>query len=175
MDNAATKNRVENLLSIKDSIKKTLKKLDEIHNIQDGRVIDYKDIIKFGDRITMTLHAPPQWTPGTALLAGLPPAPQPDNMRKGKIGSATRHFASSSDSSESKQSAQSMIQEEIQMATSQKESAAKKAKAKLMEAPVVVEKRQLPPTIEEEPKKRQRVLNINFGFESDSDEEEDDA
>lgn len=63
----------------------------------------WRDAVQLGDLLSDTLFAPPawrppppssnwQWQPPQRLMGGFPPAPQPENMQKGKLGEWSARF-----------------------------------------------------------------------------------
>jgi hypothetical protein len=159
--------RVKVLLSTQSRIQRKLHELKEKHPHRE-KAINYLDILKLGNRISTTLHAPRHWRPGALLLSGHPPAPQAEQMRKGKLGNLKLDLVTPNYSE-----IVSQIQQEIQLTAkltlSKRSGALPPPPAAPAPAPVA-EKRPLehlpPPDM---PAKKQRTINISFGFESDSD------
>jgi hypothetical protein len=171
-ERADEKERVRRLLATQALVRTALQDVRARHPHRD-KVVDYLDMIILGNRISTTLHAPRHWRPGALLLSGYPPAPQADHMRKGKLGNAKLNLTTPQHSGD----LLNQIQEEIQLT----------AKAALLKktpslgppsalpattAPLLENKRMKsePPPPPDGPAKRQRTININFGFESDSDD-----
>jgi hypothetical protein len=168
MQKEKMRKRVKILLSTQASIQKALHEIKERHPHRE-KSINYLDIMELGNRISTTLHAPRHWRPGALLLSGHPPAPQAEQMRKGKLGNLKLNLVTPNYSE-----ILSQIQQEIQLTaklTLSKRSGTLPTVAPTVVAAPVTEKRipveHLPPP--EVPAKKQRTINISFGFESDSD------
>lgn len=80
----------------------------------DARVCSIRDVLRLADHTSATLFAPQawrpppplssmegaaaenwQWQPAGRLVGGFPPAPQPENMQKGRLGLYSEHFSHS--------------------------------------------------------------------------------
>eukprot|EP00602_Paraphysomonas_sp_CaronLab_P002464 CAMPEP_0185037270 /NCGR_PEP_ID=MMETSP1103-20130426/31430_1 /TAXON_ID=36769 /ORGANISM="Paraphysomonas bandaiensis, Strain Caron Lab Isolate" /LENGTH=166 /DNA_ID=CAMNT_0027575169 /DNA_START=31 /DNA_END=528 /DNA_ORIENTATION=+ len=166
MQNLDVRDRVLKLLSIKKTIRSAVRQSKSVVEIRDR--VDYKAVISLGDLISNTIYAPKDYRPGMPLLSGYPPAPQLENMRKGRLGS-TRLDIVSFDSSGGELS--SMINEELVMAA-QIPLVTHRAVDK--SPPVEVEKRPAPDQAnpEDNVAKKARNITIDFGFETDDDEAE---
>ena len=73
------------------------------------RASDFRSVLRFGDHICATLFAPQSWRPPpplrsgeesswswqppARLVGGFPPAPQPENMQKGRLGQCSITFS----------------------------------------------------------------------------------
>jgi len=81
------KDKIRKLLYIKRSISKCLREnQEELDHIRNVRIVQACDIIELADYISRTIKAPPLWKPGNPVVGGHPPAPQPEQMRLGKLG-----------------------------------------------------------------------------------------
>lgn len=180
--------RVKKLLSIQSTIRTTINTINLRHPNRQTEV-SVQDLITFGNRISTTLHAPRHWKPGAMLISAYPPAPQADNMRKGILGNIKVNVVTSNQSNELLK----QIQEEIQLTA--KASYSNRTSSLLStllpsssssnvnnlnhQTNQTDSKRPAPfssssssnsaePPPPDLPSKKQRTININFGFESDS-------
>lgn len=160
--------RVKLLLKTQSLLEDTLHDLKRRHP-HLHKSINYLDVIQLGNRISTTLHSPRHWKPGAPLVAGYPPAPQADHMRKGILGNVKLNISTPNYGDILKQ-----IQEEIQL-TAKLSLQKRPLPAPLVSAPPpaqsIQEKKRAPETLPppEQPIKKHRAININFGFESGSD------
>jgi hypothetical protein len=151
------KKRISQLLEIQKNIRQARRTVKDFLSVHSSEVVDHRNVIQFSNRISYTLHAPPNWQYG-AWLSTYPPAPQIENMRKGKLGYQLVKIGETA-----KGSIVSAINEEMRRATlakalsNQPSSGPQKRDREHEDAPAEV------------PIKRRRAIGVNFGFDSDSD------
>jgi hypothetical protein len=164
------KKRLTALLAVKRDIRNALEISSQVlPKMTNPELNYYKDIITLGNRISRTLRAPPGYQPGMVLVAGIPPAPQPESIRKGKLGNVLlqiREEKSDDNIPEvrepsppplTKQAVHLPIKEVAEPPQSPKLTESNKREA------------ETPPAAVEQPKRR-REIAIDFGFDSDSDD-----
>ena len=178
------KARLKKLLEVKSSIRKALSLSPALlPKVVHSEVGYYKDLIIFGNRFSKTLNAPPGYQPGGALVAGHPPAPQPDNMRKGRLGNIKLEILKDNNIVDEHWETPEVV---LPFTDIEKPEVVKSSIAKSVTTMSQSNPRELthPPTmiiaskkreIEEEisvaePRKRQRQITIDFGFDSDSED-----
>ena len=77
------------LLDARESLRTALLRNEHIlSSISVERKVNVLDLIQFADFVTDTFSAPEGWRPdkGMPLHGSVPPAPMPDQMRRGKLG-----------------------------------------------------------------------------------------
>jgi hypothetical protein len=78
--------KVSRLLDLYDDIDQTLFSLQpEIEKIKSSQPVQLEEVLILAERLSYTAHAPMGWREGFPLLGKFPPAPQPDQMRLGKL------------------------------------------------------------------------------------------
>lgn len=93
MDENDDKNKIRRLLQIRRNITNCLRdNREELNHIRNVRTVHARDIIDLADYASKTLKAPPLWKPGNPVIGGHPPAPQPEQMRLGKLGEHHLHL-----------------------------------------------------------------------------------
>jgi hypothetical protein len=168
------KKRLTALLAVKRDIRNALEISSQVlPKMTNPELNYYKDIITLGNRISRTLRAPPGYQPGMVLVAGIPPAPQPESIRKGKLGNVLLQIRE-------EKSDDTNIPEEILLREPSPPSLTKQAVhvpikevAEPPQSPKLTESNkreaEAPPAAVEQPKRR-REIAIDFGFDSDSDD-----
>ena len=177
------KERVKKLLSLQSQIKTNLNLIQRRHPNRKTEITP-QDLLLLGNNISLSLHAPRHWKPGAVLIAGYPPAPQTENMRKGKLGNNKINVINSIQ--EEGSDLLNQLQEEIQLTAkvalmkrvtnndipisnnSNNNNNNNKSNLEISNNSIDQKRVNSPPSPPEIPSKRQRTININFGFESDS-------
>ena len=81
------KEKFEKLLDARDVLRDALFRNKTVLQAVDSNVrVDLHQFISFADFMTDTLSSPKGLQEGYPLVASNPPAPQPDQMRRGKLG-----------------------------------------------------------------------------------------
>ena len=89
MDNTEPKShqeRVLPLLDAYDAIQSLWYELGpELEQMKGSQEVEVQHVLDLAERLSYTAHAPIGWKEGFPLINKFPPAPQPDQMRMGKL------------------------------------------------------------------------------------------
>eukprot|EP01031_Cornospumella_fuschlensis_P038336 gene38336-46587_t len=88
-DDRDKKKRIKVLLGAYDRIQSVLFELSpELQQLNEIRPVPVDFVLELAERLSYTAHAPIGWKEGFPLINKFPPAPQPDQMRLGKLAEA---------------------------------------------------------------------------------------
>ena len=156
------KEKFEKLLDARDVLKGALFRNKSVLQAVDSNVrVDLHQFISFADFITDTLSAPKGWQEGYPLVASHPPAPLPDQMRRGKLGELEHGMSMAPEESTEIGAAGSAGQD----------SATNEAKSHVLTAVPVPVKKEVPKVAAKAAAvaARPEKTAIDFGMDSDSD------
>jgi hypothetical protein len=87
-----TKSRIQSLLDAKKILENALNS-EKLNACYTCETIEYSKLIEFGDRISYSQSPPLFWKKGMPLLNCLPPAPQIEQMKQGKLADLQHKFS----------------------------------------------------------------------------------
>eukprot|EP01039_Chlorochromonas_danica_P003963 gene3963-4335_t len=88
--------KVAILMDIYEDIHNTLDELnDDLESIRSFKRVSIEHVLNLAERLAYTAHAPAGWKEGFPLFNKFPPAPQPDQMRIGKLAECNQNSSKS--------------------------------------------------------------------------------
>ncbi|RYH28831.1 hypothetical protein EON65_10650 [archaeon] len=167
------KERIRVLLGAYDRIQNLWHELGpELQQLQEVKTIEVDHVLELAERLSYTAHAPIGWKEGFPLINKFPPAPQPDQMRQGKLAEAKYQDYSSQPEVLASSSAGQIISR-IAVTNSQLEYLKNSVRLKISEQmnkmDIGDDKESNQKGDEPTQKMARRKVNIKFDVDSDSD------